>query len=67
MSTRSTLFTDSGVDKTSATSSSKTTTISFEFPLRFAKGWALPFYNQTGTLAKAHLQSLKVDQKAFCS
>jgi hypothetical protein len=28
---------------------------------------ALPFYNRSGTLAKAHLQSLKVDQKAFCS
>ena len=30
-------------------------------------GWVLLFYNQTGTLAKAHLQSLKGVQKTFCS
>jgi hypothetical protein len=39
--------------------------LAFHFDLQ--SGWALPFYNQTVTLAKAHLQSLKVDQKAFCS
>jgi hypothetical protein len=67
MSARSTLFTDSGVEKTPATSSSKTTTVSLGFPLRLAKRLGFAFYNQIGTVAKAHLQSLKVDQKAFCS